>query len=177
MGLCCFKLWPLLWTQLLFKLGLPCSVQSFVTWVTRRPRFVHAWPRCFWRQPFFMKQLLTFYTCTKYWMYVAKTFLLMNVVIKEQSVTKGPAYLLTLYWGKSFVMQVETCNRFLSLTSKLVACNVLRNKRGLKEKPVDCPNERVDFYNMFSTLIRMGSCDKQNDKNPRRHVSWTVFYF
>lgn len=69
------------------------------------------------------------------------------------------------------VIKVETCNRFLSLTSKLVACNVLRSKGGLKEKPVDCPNERVDFYNMFSTLIRMGSSDKQNDKNPRRHLS------
>jgi hypothetical protein len=65
---------------------------------------------------------------------------------------------------------VETCNRFLSLTSKLVACNVLK-KKNLKEKLVDCQDSRVDFYNIFSTLIRMGSSDKQNDKNPRRHVS------
>jgi hypothetical protein len=48
---------------------------------------------------------------------------------------------------------------------------MLKKKGELKDKPVDCPNERVDFYNMFSTLIRMGSSDKQNDKNPRRHVS------
>ncbi|XP_033609208.1 mitogen-activated protein kinase kinase kinase 4 isoform X3 [Cryptotermes secundus] len=67
-------------------------------------------------------------------------------------------------------IKVETCNRFLSLTSKLVACNVLKSK-DLKEKPVDCPDSRVDFYNVFSKLIRMGSSDKQNDKNPRRHLS------
>jgi len=72
---------------------------------------------------------------------------------------------------------VETCNRFLSLTSKLVACNVLRNKGVPKEKSGDCPNERADFYNVFSTLIRMGSSDKQNDKNPRRHVSWNYVLF
>jgi hypothetical protein len=72
---------------------------------------------------------------------------------------------------------VETCNRFLSLTSKLVACSVLKKKAQLKDKPVDCPDEREDFYNMFSTLIRMGSSDKQNDKNPRRHVSFIVYCF
>jgi hypothetical protein len=43
--------------------------------------------------------------------------------------------------------------------------------KNLKDKPVDCPDSRVDFYNVFSKLIRMGSSDKQNDKNPRRHVS------
>ncbi|XP_069698248.1 mitogen-activated protein kinase kinase kinase 4 isoform X1 [Periplaneta americana] len=67
-------------------------------------------------------------------------------------------------------IKVETSNRFLSLTSKLVACRALKKHGGGKIiKTDDHPDDRAEFYKMFSTLIRMGSSDKQCDKNPRRH--------
>ncbi|XP_067008813.2 mitogen-activated protein kinase kinase kinase 4 isoform X2 [Anabrus simplex] len=67
-------------------------------------------------------------------------------------------------------IKVESCNRFMSLTSKLVAC---RNCVPAEEQPSTkgCSQDRVDFFNTFSILIRMGSSEKQIDKNPRRQLS------
>ncbi|XP_049939411.1 mitogen-activated protein kinase kinase kinase 4 isoform X1 [Schistocerca serialis cubense] len=66
-------------------------------------------------------------------------------------------------------IKVESCNRFLSLTSKLVACSKFMQK---DDKPrADYPQNRVEFYNTFSLLIRMGNSEKQTDKNPRRQLS------
>ncbi|KAJ9598147.1 hypothetical protein L9F63_026746, partial [Diploptera punctata] len=68
-------------------------------------------------------------------------------------------------------IKVETCNRFMSLTSKLVACRNLKKQGDVKLKTELSSDKRLEFYSVFSNLIRMGSADKQTDKNPRRHLS------
>lgn len=71
-------------------------------------------------------------------------------------------------------IKVETCNRFMSLTSKLVACKNL----AFSAKPhfcaptEECPQNRIEFYQMFSSLIKMGNAEKQGDMtNCRRQLS------
>lgn len=47
-----------------------------------------------------------------------------------------------------------------------------------EDKPkIDYPQNRVEFYNTFSLLIRMGSSENKGDKNPRRQVSDIVSNF
>ncbi|XP_063218339.1 mitogen-activated protein kinase kinase kinase 4 isoform X2 [Bacillus rossius redtenbacheri] len=65
--------------------------------------------------------------------------------------------------------KVETCNHFRSLTSKPVNFPKKKHKHfGFK---MDCPQDRIDFYNTFSLLIRMGSGEKSGDKCSRRQLS------
>nr|CAD7435712.1 unnamed protein product [Timema monikensis] len=76
------------------------------------------------------------------------------------------------------MLEVETFNRFLSLSSKPVnSCREFKDKCKNKDKhdrckkSVDFPQDRVDFHKTFSLLIRMGSGDNKTDKNTRRHLS------
>ncbi|RZF44830.1 hypothetical protein LSTR_LSTR000782 [Laodelphax striatellus] len=56
--------------------------------------------------------------------------------------------------------KVETCNRFLSLTSKLVVSRNLGLANGRSLLPQEeCVQNRVEFYETFSKLIQMGNCD------------------
>lgn len=71
-------------------------------------------------------------------------------------------------------IKVETCNRFMSLTSKLVACKNLAFscKPQFSAPTEECPQNRVEFYQMFSSLIKMGNAEKQGDMtNCRRQLS------
>lgn len=58
-------------------------------------------------------------------------------------------------------IKIESCNRFLSLTSRLVTCkNLAQNFRTRYLVPTDeCLQNRVEFYETFSKLIRMGNFD------------------
>ncbi|XP_075215623.1 mitogen-activated protein kinase kinase kinase 4 isoform X2 [Lycorma delicatula] len=68
-------------------------------------------------------------------------------------------------------IKVESCNRFRSLTSRLVSCkNVVENCKARYIIPTDeCLQNRVEFYETFSKLIRMGNCD--NIKRQMANVS------
>ncbi|XP_059490886.1 mitogen-activated protein kinase kinase kinase 4 isoform X2 [Neocloeon triangulifer] len=78
-------------------------------------------------------------------------------------------------------VKIETVNRFMSLASKVVKCD-RENKimdtfaRLNLDKPISsdtqCPQNRIDFHNTFSLLIRMGNPDRNQDKNNcRRQLS------
>lgn len=78
-----------------------------------------------------------------------------------------------------FILQVETCNRFMSLTSKLVACKNLAfsAKPQFSATTEECPKSRIDFYQTFSSLIKMGNAEKQGDvSNCRRQVTFLYNY-
>lgn len=71
-------------------------------------------------------------------------------------------------------IKVETCNRFMSLTSKLVACKnvAFAPKPQFCAPTEECPKNRIEFYQMFSSLIKMGNAEKQGDmSNCRRQLS------
>ncbi|XP_018572330.1 uncharacterized protein LOC108911791 [Anoplophora glabripennis] len=76
--------------------------------------------------------------------------------------------------------QIESCNRFMSLSCRTVACSrqagghlkssdVLGEESGASSAGDECPASRVEFYHTLKALIRMGCGDKQvQDRNPRR---------
>lgn len=71
-------------------------------------------------------------------------------------------------------IKVETCNRFMSLTSKLVACKNIAfpAKPQFSATTEECPKSRIEFYQTFSSLIKMGNAEKQGDMtNCRRQLS------
>ncbi|KAJ8933736.1 hypothetical protein NQ314_013829, partial [Rhamnusium bicolor] len=80
--------------------------------------------------------------------------------------------------------QIESCNRFMSLSCRTVPCN----RQSVNGKSVssvtfsedcsigsasdECPLSRVEFYHTLRALIRMGCRDKQlQERNPRRVMS------
>ncbi|CAH1963334.1 unnamed protein product [Acanthoscelides obtectus] len=80
--------------------------------------------------------------------------------------------------------QVEHSKCFMSLMSRTVQCAKSfkqkkldykakeANKEDLKTETDECPQSRVEFYDMLKTLIRMGSGEKNvSDRNPRRALS------
>ncbi|CAB3382788.1 Hypothetical predicted protein [Cloeon dipterum] len=75
-------------------------------------------------------------------------------------------------------VKIETVNRFMSLASKVVKCdrqNKIVNALTIEDKPIiteQCPQNRVDFFNRYSLLIRMGNPERLQDKNNcRRQLS------
>lgn len=83
--------------------------------------------------------------------------------------------------------QIESCNRFMSLSCRTVPCNrqaggqprasdVLCEESSADSVGDECPASRVEFYHTLRALIRMGCGDKQlQDRNPRRAVSTVLF--
>ncbi|VEN46850.1 unnamed protein product [Callosobruchus maculatus] len=77
--------------------------------------------------------------------------------------------------------QIESSKCFMSLMSRTVQCAKSfkqkipeqKTKEADKELKTDeCPQSRVEFYDMLKTLIRMGSGEKNiPDRNPRRVLS------
>lgn len=79
--------------------------------------------------------------------------------------------------------QIESCNRFMSLSCRTVACSrqaeiqmqasdILCEESGASSAGDECPPSRVEFYHTLKALIRMGCGDKQlQDRNPRRAMS------
>lgn len=74
-------------------------------------------------------------------------------------------------------LQVESCNRFMSLSSKPVSCRPAASAHSTLASQVDneCSPSRVDFHQTFSLLIKMGNPERQGDRdlgNCRRQVSY-----
>ncbi|EEZ98383.1 mitogen-activated protein kinase kinase kinase 4 [Tribolium castaneum] len=73
--------------------------------------------------------------------------------------------------------QIESCKRFMSLSCRTVPCSkLLKSKKDNKVKcdeisNEECSENRVDFYNTFSMLIRMGCGDKTQEMSHRRALS------
>ncbi|XP_017780860.1 PREDICTED: mitogen-activated protein kinase kinase kinase 4 isoform X2 [Nicrophorus vespilloides] len=77
--------------------------------------------------------------------------------------------------------QIEGCNRFKCLRSKQVAAERRQPRRAISINAVlsgtgpitECPQSRIEFYETFSMLIKMGCIEKSapDARNARRHVS------
>lgn len=85
----------------------------------------------------------------------------------------------------TYKFQVESATRFMSLASKVVKCD--REHKFIDafammnfDTPTfisgsQCPQNRIDFHNTFSLLIRMGNPERNQDKNNcRRQVYLTL---
>lgn len=77
-----------------------------------------------------------------------------------------------------FGLQVESCNRFMSLSSKPISARTVQPlKHAAAAATEKCGQSRVDFYQTFSMLIKMGNPERQGDLvNCRRQVI-NVFLF
>ncbi|KAK7873883.1 hypothetical protein R5R35_005744 [Gryllus longicercus] len=65
-------------------------------------------------------------------------------------------------------IKVESCNRFMSLTSKPVECQ----KKILQRKKLVAGQEnRLELFNKIAHIIRTGAGEKQSDKLPWRQLS------
>lgn len=78
--------------------------------------------------------------------------------------------------------QIESCRRFMSLSCRTIPCSKLLKKSDKKVKcdelsNEECSENRVDFYNTFSMLIRMGCGDKTQEMSHRRAVSISLIDF
>lgn len=78
--------------------------------------------------------------------------------------------------------QIESCKRFMSLSCRTVPCFKKRQTQksqselgeNLRGDVVDeCPSSRVDFYNTFSMLLRMGCGSRER----KREVSFFSLLF
>ncbi|KAJ8914598.1 hypothetical protein NQ315_017303 [Exocentrus adspersus] len=83
--------------------------------------------------------------------------------------------------------QIESCNRFMSLSCRTVACSRQTGAQGRTASVAavgqengtsssggdECPASRVEFYHTLRALIRMGCGDRQQtqERNPRRAIS------
>jgi mitogen-activated protein kinase kinase kinase 4 len=70
--------------------------------------------------------------------------------------------------------QIESCKRFMSLSGRTVPCSKMKKADSENKTDnvinVECSENRAEFYNTFSMLIRMGY-DKHPEKNHRRVLS------
>uniref|UniRef100_A0A1B6CZG1 Mitogen-activated protein kinase kinase kinase N-terminal domain-containing protein n=1 Tax=Clastoptera arizonana TaxID=38151 RepID=A0A1B6CZG1_9HEMI len=71
------------------------------------------------------------------------------------------------------VLKVQSCNRFMSLSSKLVACQHFGFMRShfQPQTTEECSQSRVEFYQTFSLLIKMGNVEKQGEVTCKRQLS------
>ncbi|XP_046668150.1 mitogen-activated protein kinase kinase kinase 4 isoform X3 [Homalodisca vitripennis] len=70
---------------------------------------------------------------------------------------------------KIFGLQVESCNRFMSLSSKLVSSRNVRLPQPCSAASADeVAQSRIEFYQTFSLLIKMGNPDRNNPPCPDR---------